>query len=236
MKGGPNKITMPFAARPVAMLGTAAYRVLSRSAHMVLARVEIENHLHAGVENGRLIITYDNFEEYGIDRHSIAPAIRELVALGFLTVRKQRLDAYRTVNVFRLTYRHAKGQRGDGTHEWLHLAIETVEQAQKIARQARAAKDETNIRVRRKQQVVGGGKYQGQWGKPSPQAAVGDTPTLGPVREIPTTIDISGGVGGRGPEGGRTPTLTEADVAPTPSPTAETLMLVTGGLSGEAAE
>jgi hypothetical protein len=149
MKRGRNAITMPFALRPVAMLETAAYRVLSRSAHMVLARVEIESYRHGGTENGRLKITYDSFVDYGIDRHSIGPAIRELVALGFLKVHKQRLDAYRAVNVFKLTYRHAKGEYGDGTHEWLHLRIATVEQAKEIARRARAAKDETNIRVRR---------------------------------------------------------------------------------------
>lgn len=62
-----------------------AYRVLSLSAHRVLDRIEIEfaRHGFKPEENGRLPVTYEQFEEYGLNRHAIAPAIRELAALGF---------------------------------------------------------------------------------------------------------------------------------------------------------
>jgi hypothetical protein len=64
MKRGQNKISMPFAARPVAMLESAGYQVLSRAALMVLSRLEIENHRHGGGENGHLVVTYDDFVKY----------------------------------------------------------------------------------------------------------------------------------------------------------------------------
>jgi hypothetical protein len=41
---------------------------------------------HAGTANGMLVVTYDDFEEYGIRRSSIARAIREAEALGLIFV------------------------------------------------------------------------------------------------------------------------------------------------------
>ena len=57
-----------FCIRPREMLESAAYRVLSRAAHMVLSRIELENRYHGGKGNGHLIVTYDQFEQYGVDR------------------------------------------------------------------------------------------------------------------------------------------------------------------------
>ena len=72
------------------MLESPAYRVLSVSAHRVLDRIEIELGHHGGNDNGALPVTYRNFEDYGIDRHAIAPAIREVKKLGFIHVRHGR--------------------------------------------------------------------------------------------------------------------------------------------------
>jgi hypothetical protein len=65
------------------------YRVLSLSARRVLDRISIELAHHGGNDNGKLPVTYEQFVEYGIDRQAIAPAIRELVALGFIEVTRQ---------------------------------------------------------------------------------------------------------------------------------------------------
>jgi hypothetical protein len=81
-----SKIEGQFAARPIEMLESPAYRVLSLSARRVLDRLDIEFAHHGGTDNGRLPVTYDDFERYGIDRHAIAPAIREVAALGFVEV------------------------------------------------------------------------------------------------------------------------------------------------------
>src|SRR5260370_37027261 len=75
-----------FVMHTIEMLESAAYRALSVSGHRVLARIEIEHGHHGGKENGRLPITFDDFEEYGISPKSVAPALREVQALGFVNV------------------------------------------------------------------------------------------------------------------------------------------------------
>ncbi|MGC2746761.1 MAG: hypothetical protein WA309_04750, partial [Pseudolabrys sp.] len=73
---------------------------------------------HGGMDNGRLPTTYEDFRRYGIDRHAIGPALRELEALGFveITQRGRAGNAqWRTPNRFRLTYKATKD--ADPTHE-----------------------------------------------------------------------------------------------------------------------
>ena len=61
-----NKIAGQFAARLIEMLESAAYRVMSLSAHRLLDRLEIEHAHHGGRDNGKLPVTYGDFENYGI--------------------------------------------------------------------------------------------------------------------------------------------------------------------------
>ena len=102
-----SRIEGQFIPRPVDMIRSPAFGVLSLSAHRVLARIEIEHADHGGRENGKLPVTFDDFERFGIDRHAIGPAIRECVALGFLEVveRGRAGNAeFRKASVYRLTY------------------------------------------------------------------------------------------------------------------------------------
>jgi hypothetical protein len=141
-----NAIAGQFAARPIAMLESAAYRTLSRAAHQVLSRIEIEHAHHGGVENGELPVTYDHFVEYGLHRHAIAPAIRELAALGFIEVTRRGCALngdLQQVSLYRLTFRHAKRAAGDGTYEWRRIT--TIGQAEALAK---AARHEVDPRVR----------------------------------------------------------------------------------------
>src|ERR1700686_3983281 len=78
-----NRIDGQFNARLIELLESPAYRVLSLSAHRVLDRISIELAHHGGNDNGKLPVTYEQFMEYGMDRNAVAPAIRELEALGF---------------------------------------------------------------------------------------------------------------------------------------------------------
>lgn len=133
-----NKIVGQFAPRLIEMLESPAYRVMSLSAHRLLARVEIELAHHGGHDNGALPVTYKNCVDFGIERHSIAPAQREIEALGFvqITERGRAGNAeYRTPNKFRLTYRPT--QNAGPTEEW--KAIKTIEEAKLIANMARKA-------------------------------------------------------------------------------------------------
>jgi len=143
-----NAISGAFAPRLIEMLESPAYRVLSSAARQVLDRIEIEHAHHGGAENGALPVAYDHFEEYGLHSKAIAPAIREVCALGFVEVMQRGCggNAYlRRVTLYRLTYRNAKGEAGDGTHEW--RKIKTIEEAEAIAKKARAEKDQRAVAI-----------------------------------------------------------------------------------------
>jgi hypothetical protein len=152
-----RKISGQFIPRLVAMLESYAYRVLSLSARRVLDRIEIELAHHGGNDNGKLKVTYEQFIAYGIDRHAVAPAIRELVALGFVRVTQAGCAGnreFRSPNMFRLTYRPAEGVPGDGSHEWKLFG--TLWDAEQTAGQAPA---ETSAReYRLKKQKTSGEK------------------------------------------------------------------------------
>jgi len=48
------------------MLESPAYRVLSRAAHLVISRIEVELGHHGGNDNGKLPVTVNQFVEYGV--------------------------------------------------------------------------------------------------------------------------------------------------------------------------
>ena len=132
----PGHIAVQFAPRTIEMLESPAYRVLSLSAHRVLARIEIEMAHHGGKDNGQLPVTYDDFQRYGIDRHSIRAAILELVALGFVEITdpgRAGNAEFRKPAKYRLRHRHT--QYANSTDEWKR--IETITDAASIAKRAR---------------------------------------------------------------------------------------------------
>jgi hypothetical protein len=123
----------------VKLLESPAFRAISSlAAHRVLARIEIELAHHGGMDNGKLPVTYNDFVKYGVHRHAIAPAIRELEALGFIevTARGHGGNAeWRKPNLFRLTYKRTNDT--DPTHEWKRYNANPKERAQ----QARKTKN-----------------------------------------------------------------------------------------------
>ena len=132
-----TRIGGQFAPREIEMLESPAYRALSLSGHRALARIEIELAHHGGTDNGRLPVTYDNFQDYGIDRHAIGPALRELAALGLIQITdpgRAGNREFRRPAKYRLTYRHTK--EASATHEW--KSITTKEEADRVAQRARA--------------------------------------------------------------------------------------------------
>jgi hypothetical protein len=178
-----------FAGRLVEMLESPAFRQLTLSALRVIHRVEIENAHHGGIkDNGRLPVTFDDFEEYGIHRHAIAPAIREAVALGFLEITDHGRAGnaeWRKPNLFRLTFRPSKGNYGDGTHEWRKIA--TDEEARTIAAQARAPVPAIGkSQCRKTTNLVPGNRTK------NTRSHSSETDTTGHGAETTTTFDISG--------------------------------------------
>jgi hypothetical protein len=104
-----NAISGQFTVKLVEMLESPAFRILSLSALRALSRIEIELAHHNGCDNGKLPVTFNDFERYGIRRHSIGPAIDELETLGFATITQHGQKAiraeYRRPTLFLLTTR-----------------------------------------------------------------------------------------------------------------------------------
>jgi hypothetical protein len=205
-KGGASKryIDVPFAWSPIAMLACPAYRVLSRTAMLILGRLHIELYRRGGKSeaNGDLLVTYDDFAEYGIDRHAVGPAIRELRALGFVRVTENGSAGnaeHRNAARYLLTY-HWSGSDARIEDSWrqyqvAHMTDEAVavlvsdkpEAREKdkaalaaAALTAKAARERKTENVRAREIGARGGKAR--WKNKSP---VMETPTE-PVMETPT--------------------------------------------------
>jgi hypothetical protein len=132
-----KKFTKPFVMRTGELSNSPAFRALSHSAHRVLGRLEVEICNHGGKDNGKLPVTLQNFRDYGIERHAINPAIRELESLGFIEV-TQRGSAgkaeQRRPNLFRLTYLPSYSQ--PPTNEWIDIL--SIKDAKRISKEARS--------------------------------------------------------------------------------------------------
>jgi hypothetical protein len=121
---------------------------MSLSALRVLARINIEHAHHGGQDNGRLPVTFRDFSEYGVHWNAIAPAIREVQALGFVRITQHGRAGnagWRIPNKFALTHLPTK-DNPKPTEDWNR--IETIAQAEMIAKAARNAvpkKQKTSI-------------------------------------------------------------------------------------------
>ena len=134
-----NSIEGVWVGHRIEMLRSPSWRVLSLSTRRVLDRLEIEHADHGGAENGRLVVTFNQFVEFGIDRHAIAPAIRELEALKLVEVTERGTGGnseHRRPSRYRLTYLNVR-YRDQPTDDWKRVA--TIEQAEALAKTARAS-------------------------------------------------------------------------------------------------
>jgi hypothetical protein len=143
-----NPIPGAFACRTIEMLKSPAFKVLSLSAHRVLARIEIELAKHGGNDNGKLPITFEQFEEYGIERHAIGPALRELEALGFIQIERGCAGNadHRRPSLYRLSWRGTEdgSPYPQGADEWKR--VKTIEDALTIQAEARKTPPENSVR------------------------------------------------------------------------------------------
>jgi hypothetical protein len=143
-KGGASKMHFDetYIRRKFSMLASPPYMALSLSARRAMDRLEIELGKHKGKpeENGNLVCTFDDFAEYGLTRHAIAPAIRELVALGFIRVTRKGSagnESHRQPTMYLITYQFSGSNiiLEDG---WKR--IQTIEEAEAVAKRARGGK------------------------------------------------------------------------------------------------
>jgi hypothetical protein len=187
-----NKISGQFAHQLIKMLESPAWRVLSLSARRVFDRIQIEHAHHGGRENGRLPVTFKDFEAFGLDRHSIRPAIGELDALGFIRItqhgRAGNAD-FRIPNKFRLTHQHANDGGEPATNEWRR--IKTLEEAENIAKLARLVGGGSK---QKKQKTSGGFSTSPRWKKSTskPRFQGGKNPPQGTGKNPPLSISRGG--------------------------------------------
>lgn len=134
-----NSIVGGFIAHPKELRESPAWQALPDNARRILDRLELEHLRHGGADNGNLICTYTDFEKAGIRRASIALAIRQCVALGFLeiTQRGRRSAAsFHTPSTYRLTYLSGCGSSPEATHEWRRISsAENAQAALQVAAQ-----------------------------------------------------------------------------------------------------
>ena len=107
-----------YVKRRLCLIESPAMAELTLAAHRVLLRLEIELLKHAGKNNGALIVTYNDFEQFGVRRKSVAFAIRLLVKVGLVTItdRGWRAAEHGRPAKYRLTYLPAYGK--PPTDEW----------------------------------------------------------------------------------------------------------------------
>ena len=149
-----NQITGKYAAQPIALLKSAPFRVLNNAERKMFTRIEIEYSDHYGRDNGKLPVTFDQFEEYGIRRQLIARSRRALVALGIVTFEQghaAKEDGDRSPNLFGLTHRPV----GDAepANDWSRIGDDMAE-AERVASTARNTLDDGGSRRRRSGQPV----------------------------------------------------------------------------------
>jgi hypothetical protein len=113
----------------------------------VIARIAIELADHGGNDNGALPVTVDDFVEYGMHRSSVGPAIREAEALGFIKITERGRGGNaenRAPKKFYITFLNCRSSRAaPPTHD--RRKIKTAEEAERIAAEARNAKDRNAV-------------------------------------------------------------------------------------------
>src|SRR5262245_10625411 len=128
-----KKISGQFVPHRIDMLKSPAMRALSLAGRRILDRIEIEHASHGGRDNGKLPVTFLDFERFGIHREAIAPALREICALGFAEVTRPGRSGTgkrRAPNLFRITY--LPTSHAAATDCWRR--IKSVAEAERIMR------------------------------------------------------------------------------------------------------
>lgn len=115
------------------MLASPAWMALPLNARRVIDRLALEHLEHGRLENGRLIVTSKNFQAYGVRHDSIADAIAQAEALGFVDVTVRGRPAWSAGGPMSSQYGLTWLPRCDCTgasNRWRNIA--TAEQANEI--------------------------------------------------------------------------------------------------------
>jgi hypothetical protein len=224
-----NSVAEFFTSRPVELIASPALRVLSKTAHLCLFRIELELRQHAGRQNGKLIVTKQQFVEFsGANQRLIAPALRELEALGIIIIEHGRGGnaEHRKPSRFLLNYLCGAVD----THELVTDAwkrFKTLRDAEQVAQAARMSKDPQKVaysrRNWRKENISRDHLVYPKSGPLSvPETAKFSGPLSVPTGPGPLSVPTSDISGGGGAEGGQYPEKPPQPELPewtTPQPT-----------------
>jgi hypothetical protein len=147
-----------FLRMPFDVLNSHALRVLNIHEVRVLRRIEIEHVAKRGKQNGKLIVTFADFEAHGVQKKQIGPALRVLQALGLVEQTHQGRGGnreYRSPHQWRITYLETfdGSKRCVATHDWLKVA--SVAQAKALIQEHRAVDKRARKRpAKRRRQVL----------------------------------------------------------------------------------
>ncbi|MCB1469256.1 MAG: hypothetical protein KDK08_19430 [Rhizobiaceae bacterium] len=119
-------------------LESAAFRSLSVNARKCLDRLIIEHISHNRLENGRLIVTHEQFIEYGVTGEYVGDALDELAYKGLLKAERGKAgNGTAHPTIFTLTF---DGRR-DGlpaTDEWKKCTLAEARLWSEVVRNQRA--------------------------------------------------------------------------------------------------
>jgi hypothetical protein len=117
------------------LLESAAMRSLSVNGRRALDRIRLEHMTHAGLENGRLKVTWNDFVKFGIGRRFIPGALAEVIVAGIVAItqpgRKACGKDQGDPTQYRLTYLPV-AEPGDfrpPTNEWKRFSAAKPTQA-----------------------------------------------------------------------------------------------------------
>ncbi|MDA9620941.1 hypothetical protein N9S51_01305 [Pelagibacteraceae bacterium] len=109
------------------LLCSDAWRSMSINCYKLIFHLLIEHSNHAARENGRLLSTYGQLQNYGLTRNKIRPVIVEAEFLGLIKHRRGRkVEALNQPNSYRLTF-YADDENGYATNDWKSITKEKIE-------------------------------------------------------------------------------------------------------------
>lgn len=112
------------------MLEHDAFQALDDNARRVLDRLILEFLRTGGQENGKLVVTWDQFQAHGCTRRLIRRSLRQLIAGGFVrtTVQGGMDLGERVPSQYRLTFLPIN-KKSPPTDEWKGMSANAVHEA-----------------------------------------------------------------------------------------------------------
>ena len=130
------------------LINSLAWRSMSVNCLKLTLRLLLEHINHGGLENGRLVCTYKDFQEYGLTRNKIRPAIEEADFLGLVKhQRGERVFAKNQPNSYRLTF-YGTDELHTATNDWKRLTEERLFSFKRKKREEKEKRKKFKIKQR----------------------------------------------------------------------------------------